>query len=188
MPGSTSAPPGSPLWGKSSLPPRLTGWAPLTISGWRRKTRSGISASGSGNRQVRLAALSLGCLLLALLSQGLGAPSPLTIGLFLSATVVGGWETARKGFPGLFKLQFDMNSLMTVAVTGAVAIGYWEEAAIVAFLFGVSESLQAYTVDRARRSLKSLSEWAPREAVVFRDGKERVLPVEEVAIGDITAG
>lgn len=138
-----------------------------------------------GNRQVRLTALSLGFLLLALLSQGLDAPSPLTIGLFLLATAVGGWETARKGFPGLLKLRFDMNTLMTVAVAGAVAIGYWEEAAVVAFLFGVSETLQAYTVDRARRSLKSLTEWAPREAVVLRDGKERVLPVEEVAIGDI---
>jgi len=137
------------------------------------------------NRQVRLAALSLVCLLLALLSQGLGAPAPLPVGLFLLATVVGGWETARKGFPGLLKLQFDMNGLMTVAVTGAVAIGYWEEAAVVAFLFGVSESLQAYTVAQARRSLKSLTEWAPREAAVLRDGKERVLPVEEVAIGDI---
>src|SRR5690606_28251158 len=83
------------------------------------------------------------------------------------------------------KLQFDMSSLMSVAVTGAVAIGYWEEAAVVAFLFGVSESLQAYTVARARRSLKSLIEWAPREAAVLRDGEERILPVEEVVVGDI---
>ncbi len=137
------------------------------------------------NRQVRMTALSLVFLLAAFLSQGLKAPDALTIGLFLLAMVVGGWETARKGFPSLLKLQFDMNSLMSVAVTGAVAIGYWEEAAVVAFLFGVSESLQAYTVARARRSLKSLIEWAPREAAVLRDGEERILPVEEVVVGDI---
>ncbi|SDC37318.1 Cd2+/Zn2+-exporting ATPase [Melghirimyces thermohalophilus] len=137
------------------------------------------------NRQVRMTALSLVFLLLAFLLQWLQVSKPPVIGLFLLATVIGGWETARKGFPSLIQLQFDMNSLMSVAVSGALAIGYWEEAAVVAFLFGVSESLQAYTTSKARRSLKSLVEWAPREATVRREGQLKVLPVEEIAIGDM---
>lgn len=78
-----------------------------------------------------------------------------------------------------------MTALMTVAVVGAAIIGEWNEAAVVVFLFSLSETLEGYTMDRARHSLRSLMELAPRGALVRRQGREFELPVEQIQIGDI---
>lgn len=115
----------------------------------------------------------------------IGTPESLIIGLYLLATVTGGWQTGKLGLRNLARMQFDMNTLMTVAVSGAVAIGYWEEAAVVAFLFGASETLEEYSIAKARQSLRSLLDLAPREARVVREGQERTLPVDEVQVGDL---
>jgi Zn2+/Cd2+-exporting ATPase len=74
---------------------------------------------------------------------------------------------------------------MTGAVTGAALIGQWEEGATVAFLYAVSNWLEGYTMERARRSLRGLMDLAPKEARVRRDGSESELSVEQVEVGDL---
>ena len=110
-----------------------------------------------------------------------GAASMIMYGL---AILAGGYTTASRGLRNLLKLEFDMDVLMTIAVAGAAAIGEWSEGAVVAVLFGVSETLEAYTMDRARQSLRSLMEIAPRVARVLRAGQEAEIPVEDVRVGD----
>jgi Cd2+/Zn2+-exporting ATPase len=105
--------------------------------------------------------------------------------LFAATILVGGYATIRRGLRALPRLQFDMNVMMTGAVMGAAAIGQWEEGAAVAFLYAVSNSLEAYTMDRARRSLRALVDLAPREARVRRDGAERVVPAEALRVRDL---
>jgi Cd2+/Zn2+-exporting ATPase len=75
--------------------------------------------------------------------------------------------------------------LVSIAVLGAVGIGEFLEAASLVFLFSIAEILEDYAADRARSSLKKLMELAPNEARVRRDGKEELLPVEELKIGDL---
>ena len=114
-----------------------------------------------------------------------GGSSSLSTALFLMAIVTGGHATFRKAFTSLVRLDFNMNVLMAVAVTGAVLIGEYAEGAVVAFLFSVSEALQAYTADRARRSIRSLMEMAPGRATVRRENREMELPVEDIKVGDL---
>jgi len=78
-----------------------------------------------------------------------------------------------------------MGVLMTVTVTGAALIGEWEEGAVVAFLYSVSQALEFYTVDKVRQSIRSLMEIAPKIATIRRDGREVKLPVEEIRLGDV---
>lgn len=82
-------------------------------------------------------------------------------------------------------LEGIMNVLMTIAVTGAVLIGEWSEGAAVAFLFSVSETLESYTIDKARQSIRSLMEIAPKLATVIRNGRELEMPVDEIKPGDV---
>ncbi|MFZ5647777.1 MAG: heavy metal translocating P-type ATPase [Bacillota bacterium] len=109
----------------------------------------------------------------------------ITIGLYLAAMLTGGFATARKALLSLRRLDFNMNVLMTVAVTGAALIGEWNEGAAVAFLFSVSEALESYTIDKARQSIRSLIEIAPKVATIRRNGHEMELPVEEIQLGDV---
>jgi Zn2+/Cd2+-exporting ATPase len=112
------------------------------------------------------------------------APEPWIILCFGLAMLIGGFATIRQGLRALARLRFDMNGMMTVAVIGAALIGQWEEGAVVAFLYAVSNWLEGFTQDRARRSIRGLMDLAPRTARVRRDGAELVIPVEEIAVGD----
>lgn len=114
---------------------------------------------------------------------------PLTIGMFIIAILVGGMGIFKTGFRNLARFEFDMKTLMTIAVIGAAIIGEWEEAAVVVFLFAVSEALEAYSMDKARQSIRQLMDIAPPTATVKRAHGEHFhefeLPTEEIEIGDI---
>src|SRR5699024_1056905 len=113
-----------------------------------------------------------------------GADNLITILLFLTAIAVGGAPLFKTGFQNLLRLQFDMRTLMTIAVIGAALIGEWAEGAIVVILFAISEALERYSMDQARESIRSLMDIAPNEARVVRNGQEITVPVEEVLVGD----
>ncbi|MFC2947034.1 heavy metal translocating P-type ATPase [Virgibacillus sediminis] len=114
-----------------------------------------------------------------------GDEHPLGIGLFITAILVGGLDLFRTGLKNLSRLEFDMRTLMTIAIIGAAIIGEWAEAAIVVFLFALSEALEDYSMDKARQSIRSLMDIAPNRATLRRDGQLMEVDVEDVQIGDI---
>ncbi len=112
-------------------------------------------------------------------------PDTATHALYLAAIVVGGYYPARSGVNALRTSRtLDTNLLTSVAAIGAAAIGQWTEGATVIFLFSVGEALESYAMERTRRSIRSLVELAPGEAVVRRGGREFRLPVREIVPGD----
>lgn len=104
---------------------------------------------------------------------------------YVSSILIGGYRLFRAGFVNLFRLQFDMKTLMTVAVLGAAAIGEWGEGAVVVILFAISEALETYSMEKARQSIRALMDIAPREALIRRGQEETLVPVEEIQIGDV---
>lgn len=124
-------------------------------------------------------------LALATVLYWLGMAEGIVIWLYALTAIAGGFHAAKSGLYSLRALSLDMNFLMTVAIIGAAAIGEWSEGAAVAFLFSVGNTLQAYTMDKTRQSIRSLMELAPPVAWVRRDNVERRLPVEEIVVGDI---
>lgn len=114
-----------------------------------------------------------------------GEDNLITVLLFLSAIVIGGYSLFKVGLQNLLRLDFDMRTLMTIAIIGAAIIGEWAEGAIVVILFAISEALERYSMEKARKSIKSLMEIAPKEALIRRYGKELSIPVENVEIGDV---
>ena len=133
-----------------------------------------------------LATIASGLLLaLATLLAWLGITPGIVVWLYALAAISGGFHAAKSGLSGLRSLSLDMNFLMTVAIIGAAAIGEWSEGAAVAFLFSVGNTLQAYTMDKTRQSIRSLMELAPPVALVRRNNEEKRLPVEDIVVGDL---
>ncbi|MCU6711723.1 cation-translocating P-type ATPase [Paenibacillus sp. J5C_2022] len=105
--------------------------------------------------------------------------------LYLIPMALSGYVTFMKGLRNIFKWKFTMDTLMTVALIGAVAIGEWKEATLVAILFGLNEWLEGQGMEKARRSMEALLQVAPKEAVRLVKGQEVVVPIETLRAGDI---
>ncbi|MUG86922.1 cadmium-translocating P-type ATPase [Paenibacillus timonensis] len=114
-----------------------------------------------------------------------GEENLITSLLFAASIVIGGFSLFKVGFQNLMRFEFDMKTLMTVAIIGAAVIGEWAEGAIVVILFAISEALERFSMDRARQSIRSLMDIAPKEALVRRNGQEMLVNVDDIAVGDI---
>lgn len=114
-----------------------------------------------------------------------GEENLITSLLFIASIVIGGFNLFKVGFKNLTRFDFDMKTLMTVAVIGAAFIGEWAEASIVVILFAISEALERYSMDKARQSIRSLMDIAPKEALIRRNGQEIMVHVDDIEIGDM---
>src|ERR1051326_7411650 len=119
-----------------------------------------------------------------LLNHFQAAADSILIPIFLFSIASGGWRTAVKGFTAAKHLIPDMNVLMSIAVIGAGAIGKWEEAAAVIFLFSLSQLLEQFTMERSRRAIRSLMNLSPAMATVKRGSSEYAVRVEEISVGE----
>ncbi|MFV1958313.1 MAG: heavy metal translocating P-type ATPase [Planctomycetota bacterium] len=116
-------------------------------------------------------------------SAGHGYP-PLPIALFAGACLAGAWFFLPKAWAALRRLRPDMNLLMVVAVTGAIVLGEWFEAATVSFLFSLALVLESWSVDRARHAIERLMDLAPARARVLQpDGSVAEIGIEAVEKG-----
>ncbi|MBN9428732.1 MAG: heavy metal translocating P-type ATPase [Burkholderiales bacterium] len=130
-------------------------------------------------------------LLLAVGAEALGFFAPESqawksagFGLAAAAIWLAGFEVYKKGLMALRHGRLNINALMTVAVTGAFAIGQWPEAAMVMALYAIAEAIEARAVDRARNAIKGLLAMAPEEASVRQsDGSWVSRPVAAIPVG-----
>ena len=120
----------------------------------------------------------------------LGAELLLADVLFVVAVASGGQAILRNGYHSARQSSLDIDVLMSAAILGALAasLAFGEalyfEAATLAFLFGVAELLEQYSMDRARSSLRELTDLSPDEATVKRGEDTETVPVDEVGVGE----
>ena len=113
------------------------------------------------------------------------APALVVNAIFVLAVIVGVFYPARKALIALRNLTPTIHLLMLIGAAGAMALGMWQEAAILIFVYSLGDVLESYAVDKARGALRSLVELAPKEALVRRADGEQMLAVEDIAVGDI---
>lgn len=107
------------------------------------------------------------------------------IALYIAAYIAGGTSATINALSLLFterKISIDL--LMITAAAGAAYLGHWEEGAILLGLFSTSGALEHYALGRTERAVKALMDLSPEVATVIEDGEERVIPVEQLRLGD----
>src|SRR5450759_1683419 len=129
-----------------------------------------------------------GCGIIILISFILvliGAPLLFTNALFVLAVAIGVYYPARKALIALRNLTPTIHLLMLIGAGGAMALGMWQESAILIFVYSLGDVLESYAVDKARGAIRSLVELVPKEALVRRGEDQVTLSVEDIVVGDV---
>ena len=103
--------------------------------------------------------------------------------LLLAGIVAGLFPSGWKAVVSLVRLRPDMNALVLVSVVAALFLAEWAEAAVLAFLHGLSGLIENWSARRARNAIGSLLRLAPATAAVVHGDHEHRTPVDRVAVG-----
>ncbi|MGF6150923.1 heavy metal translocating P-type ATPase [Pseudomonas fluorescens] len=151
-----------------------------------------------------LAVSGVGALAAEVIHFTSAAPTWVVAIVALISILSGGLGTYKKGWIALKNLNLNINALMSIAVTGAVLIGQWPEAAMVMFLFTVAELIEAKSLDRARNAISGLMQMTPEKVTVQQEdgswiereaksidlgARVRVRPGERIGLdGEVVSG
>ncbi len=99
------------------------------------------------------------------------ASNAVVIGCYVVSLIAGAWDAAIDAWQGfLSERRIDVHFLMLAVATGAVAIGAWEEGALLLFLFSTSGALEHFVMHRTHREINALTRAAPKRAHVLLPG------------------
>ena len=120
-----------------------------------------------------------------LLAKNNIGPDIVYIAIALFATLFGGMQRFISGFKDIFNRRITVNVFVTVALIATVAIGEFINAATLIFIMSVVGAFESYTLDKTRKSIRSLLDLAPQKVTVKRNEAEVTIGIEEVQIGDV---
>ncbi len=147
--------------------------------------RSKSKFSSWWKEKQQLALVACGVTTLATFLLGLTiVPQNYTFIGYIIAVLVGVYYPAKKALIALRNLTATIHLLMLIGSVGALVLGMWAEAAILIFVYSLGDVLESYAVDKARGAIRSLMNLAPKQALVRKDGKEIMLSVDEINVGD----
>lgn len=116
--------------------------------------------------------------------------------------VIAGFHFYTNGFPSLFRGYPNMDTLIAIGTTSAIGYSvfntmmiwmgridlvmnlYYETAGVIIALIKVGKYMELVSKGRTSGAIKELMGLQPRTAMVLKDGKESVIPIEEVVVGD----
>ncbi|MGB3715571.1 MAG: cation-translocating P-type ATPase [Candidatus Promineifilaceae bacterium] len=113
-------------------------------------------------------------------------PTPVSSVSYALSIAIGGYYFGREAIEGLiFERRIGVELLMSVAAITAALMGQPAEAAMLVFLYSISEAAEGYTEEKTRASVRALMDLAPKTAIIVRDGVEVEIPAGELAAGDL---
>jgi heavy metal translocating P-type ATPase len=122
-------------------------------------------------------------LMLASLIFWLVGQAALANWLLLSVVLLGGipllWQTMQQ----FLHKNFGVDVIAILAIIGSILLGQYLAGALIVLMLSGGEALEAYALRRARSSLSSLAERAPRIAHIWRGEQLISIPVEQVEVG-----
>jgi len=164
----------------------------------RQAARVGVSLVGEEEdasaeqapwwRQRRFLALALASLFVAsgLVLDALTGYETAALVLYFLTIAVNGPLPLRSAWLALREHRLSISTLLVVAVAGAIALGRYEEAALLVVVFSLGGVLEEYVTGRARSSIRSLMALVPPVASRrHADGGLETVPVEDLLPGEI---
>lgn len=105
--------------------------------------------------------------------------------LYVASYFFGGFFTTKEAIGTLSKGGFEIDFLMLVAAIGAAILGEWAEGALLLFLFSLGHALEHFAMNKAKNSIASLADIAPKTALVKLNGVTKEIPIDNLGPGDV---
>ena len=105
--------------------------------------------------------------------------------IYFASALVGSLYIWGAAIQGIRERDFTADIPVSIATAAAIAIGAYSAAAIVAVLLLLGGMLEEFVAARAGRALEALEALLPDLVTVRRGGRDEVVGLEEVRIGDL---
>jgi Cd2+/Zn2+-exporting ATPase len=132
--------------------------------------------------------LAFGAAILALISffVDFGNPSASFWGkaLAILSVVINGAPIIWGAVKGLLDREVNVDELVSLAIIASLIQGEFLTAAVVSFVMTFGGLIEQVTSESARKAIKALVQISPETATVLSDGEERIIPLDQVSVGD----
>ncbi|GFP43350.1 P-type Cu+ transporter, partial [Candidatus Hakubella thermalkaliphila] len=151
------------------------------------ETRGSVTDAFEYKYKETARVFSVGILLLSswLIHLLTGIPPVITDSMALAAIMIGGYPIASKAIKALIKRELNVDALVAIAASAAIAIGDYTEAGLVIFILLLGEFLESVTLARTTRAIKGLASLIPDTVKLKRGDLEVDVPSSEIKVGDV---
>lgn len=111
-------------------------------------------------------------------------PENIKIGMYIVSIILAGYEILFEGIKNIFKLNFEEDTLMAIAVVAACVIGEFVEGALVILLFKLGEFIEHRAVEKSNDSIKQIADIKAKNANLLKENDVEVVNVNVLKVGD----
>ena len=104
--------------------------------------------------------------------------------IYLFAVILSGYDLIIEGIKNIFHLNFEEDTLMTIAIIAAFVIGEYPESVAIVLLFKVGEFIEDKAVEKANKNINSIASLKVQTANLVKEKETKTVNVEELKIGD----
>ncbi len=104
--------------------------------------------------------------------------------MYIVSIILAGYEIILDGIKNIFKLNFEEDTLMAIAVVAACVIGEFTEGALVILLFKLGELIEHHAVEKSNDSIKQIADIKAKNANLLKENDVEVVDVNVLKVGD----
>ena len=97
----------------------------------------------------------------------------------------GGYYTLKEAVEEISHGRFEIDFLMLVAAIGAALLDKWAEGALLLFLFSLGHALEHLAMEKATKSIESLTKLSPKIALRKEGGGYVEVSIKDLKLGDV---
>ena len=104
--------------------------------------------------------------------------------IYLFAVILSGYDLIIEGIKNIFHLNFEEDTLMTIAIIAAFVIGEYPESVAIVLLFKLGEFIEDKAVEKANKNINSIASLKVQTANLVNGKETKTVNVEELKVGD----
>ena len=104
--------------------------------------------------------------------------------IYIFAVILSGYDLIIEGIKNIFHLNFEEDTLMTIAIIAAFVIGEYPESVAIVLLFKLGEFIEDKAVEKANKNINSIASLKVQTANLVNGKETKTVNVEELKVGD----